>query len=96
MFKHNGGILRGTQTALAEKLGFLTQAHKLTKTRRSLACLLYFVSVFALRHFLCNHLATTSEYGRTGMIDNIFMTRNQNYSQQLTLLWMDHLPGSRQ
>jgi hypothetical protein len=50
------------QTVLAEKRGLLTQAQKLTKSRRkSLLSFLHFVSVFALSHSLCSHLATTLE-----------------------------------
>jgi hypothetical protein len=63
-------------------------AHKLNKCRKNMASL-PFESVFALSHSLCSHLPSPLE-SRKDKIANIFMTWNQNYTQQKTHLWMDY------
>jgi hypothetical protein len=62
-----------------ENHGLLTWAHKLPKNGKSLISLLHFAFVLTLNHSPCSHFAIILD-SRKYRTDNIFMTKDGNYS----------------
>jgi hypothetical protein len=79
-----GRIVIGAWSAFSEKRGLLIQAHELINNRRNVwyhSCILYLSLLWAILSAVT--FQKSWNQGRTGMINNIFKTRDWNYLQQI-------------